>query len=194
MSKTKTREFELPPSDDLHKQRQFAHKLAQEEFDKANGDRVVAFDVLMRLVTTRPDLARALQTAAYERFWRDYLKMRSKNQRKRIVHKARDSDENQAWAVPDTLGEGFTAKRQNMDTIYDYQFPYLTKGIGLSTPLEFAHAFRKVLARHETDKKFIGLGEAIKSRIAKADKDAIIQDIVSAEDLARIFRQSGVVT
>ena len=194
MAKTKTR-TEHPDLSEagFDQKRQYAHRLAQQEFEAANGDRVKAHAALVKITEDAPDLVEGLQAVVFDKFWRDFLHLCTKNQRKRISFKVRNEEDVKPWTAPATLGEGLTAKRQNMDMIYDYQFPFLVKAIGLATPVEFSHAFGKVQARHETDEKLIGLGEAIKKRIAKADRDSIIQDIVSAEELARIFRQSGVV-
>lgn len=200
----------LPPDADFDKSRQFAHDLARQEFDAVDGDRKAAHSTLMKMIESRPDVAERLLFVAFDELWQNYLHQCSKYQRRRIGRnvvningeepnvsgvRKDDAPENQEpWSVPDTLGEGLVAKRQNMDVIYDYQFPYLGKNIGSATKFEFASALRKVEARRDVDSKLIELGEAVQKRIAKADKDAVIQDIVSAEELVRLFRQSGVVT
>ena len=184
----------LPPLADFDKLRQFAHDLARQEFDAAGGTREEARAALMTIIEVRPDVAAALQEVAYHELWLHYLHKCSTDQRNRINTKLRNSNDGEPWVVPDNLGEGLASKRRNMDTIYDYQFPCLGKNIGLATKAEFVVALGKVEGRRDADNKLIELGEAIQKRIAKADKDTVIQDIVPAEELARIFRQSGVVT
>ena len=179
---------------DFEELRLTAHELARQEYDKVDGDRTLALSALMQIIETKPDVAEALQLVAYDRLWRQYLWLCSKNQRERIVNEVRNEENVEPWKVPDNLGDGLTAKRQNMDTIYDYQFPFLSKGIGLAVKNEFFTAVEKVKARAETDRKLVGLGEAISKRIAKAEADTTIQDIVPAGELARLFRQSGVTT
>lgn len=174
--------------------RRLAHKLALQKFDEASGDKARAHKSLMQMMEERPDVAEVFLKVAYDVLWREYLHLCSKNQRKRIGFRLQNGEDSSLWNVPETLGEGLTAKRQNMDTIYDYQFPYLNKKIGLATKTEFGKALLLVVARHDTDKKLIDLGETIIKRIKKANKNTMIQDIVSAGELARLFRQAGVVT
>lgn len=184
----------LPPDADFDKLRQFVHDLARQEFDAAGGERKEAHEALMTIVEVRPDVAAALQGVAYHELWHHYLTKCSADQRDRIKTKLRHNNDGEPWVVPDNIGEGLASKRQNMDTIYDYQFPCLGKNIGLATKAEFAFALGKVEGRRDADNKLIDLGKAIQKRIVKGGKDALIQDIVPAEELARLFRQSGVVT
>lgn len=186
--------FVIQPDADFNEQRRLAHKLALQRFDEASGDRRQAHESLMQMMKERPDVAEAFLEVAYDELWQHYLRICIKNQRKRIGIYLQNGEDTGSWNAPDTLGEGLTAKRQNMDTIYDYQFPYLKKKIGLATKTEFGKALSLVAARHDTDKKLIDLGETIVKRIKKADKDTTIQDIVPAEELARLFRQAGVVS
>ena len=179
---------------DFNELRKSAHKLALQKYDEASGDRVRAHKSLMQMMAEKPDVAKNLLKVAYDVLWRHYLQICSKSQRTRIGFHLQSGEDSGPWNVPGTLGEGLTAKRQNMDTIYDYQFPNLNKKIGLATKTEFGKALSLVIARHDTDKKLIDLGETIVKRIKRAKKDTIIQDIVSAEELAKLFRQAGVVT
>ncbi len=186
--------FVLPVDAGFAQLRQAAHDLARQKYDETNGDRKQAHEILMKMMEEKPDVAEALQEVAFDTLWARDLRLCSKEQRARVARKVQNGEDAEPWSVPTTLGEGLAAKRQNMDTIYDYQFPYLAKGIGLATKSEFSLAFEKVEARHETDKRLVNLGGAIRKRIAKAGKDAVIQDIVPAEELQRLFRQAGVVT
>ena len=186
--------FAIRPGAGFKELRQAAHKLALQKFDAASGNRHQAHESLMKMMEERPDIAEALLKVAYDVLWREYLGLCVKIQRSRIGHQLQNGKDSGPWKVPDTLGKGLDAKHQNMDTIYDYQFPYLKKKIGLATRVEFFNALDLVKARYGNDEKLIGLGETIITRIKKADKNTIIQDIVPAEELARLFRQSGVVT
>lgn len=186
--------FVIQPGADFNELRRLAHKLALQKFDEASGDRRQAHENLMRMMKERPDVAEALLEVAHDELWQHYVRLCSKDQRKRIGSHLQNGEDAGSWNVPDNLGEGLTAKRQNMDTIYDYQFPHLKKKIGLATKAEFGNALSLVAARHSTDKRLIDLGEAVVKRIKKADKNAVIQDIVPAEELASLFRQAGVVT
>ena len=186
----------LPPDADFKELREFAHDLARQKFDAADGDRQVALDDLMKMGKARPDILEALQTVAFHELWQDYLRQCGKHQRHRIEHSLQENSgaRTDPWTPAETLGEGMAAKRRNMDTVYDYQFPFLAKSIGIATRVEFSSAVEKITSRATTDKKFIELGKTIETRIAKASKDALIKDIVPAEELVRLFRQSGVVT
>lgn len=189
--------FVIQPGADFNELRRIAHKLALQKYDEASGNRVQAHESLMQMMTERPDIAEALLKVAYGEMWRHYLQLCSKRQRQRIGFQLQNGEDSGPWGIPEALGEGLTAKRQNMDTIYDYQFPHLNKKIGLATKTEFDKALSLVRARHDTDKKLIDLGEAIVKKIKKAKKvkeDTMIQDIIPTEELAQLFRQAGVVT
>ena len=160
-------------------------------YDKAKGDRHQAKRELMDLIDSDAALAQRLLPAAYERLFEDCLFHCSRHQRRRIDRRLRNGELRENWAVPENLGAGLAAKRRNMESIYSYQYPFLGKAIGLATVAEFATALQSLKSRHDIDERKIALGDDIWKNIAKADRKAVIKTVITAEALARLFRQHG---
>ena len=171
-----------------------AQKLVLSAFDKAKGNRAEAKGVLMETIKTDEELAERLLPAFADRYFDHHLFYCSRHQRERIEHAVQNGEEAETWTVPENLGAGLAAKRRNMEGIYSYQYPFLGKAIGSATVAEFAAALRKLTSRHAVDNNKIALGNAIWKKIAKADKKALIETVITAEELARLFRHSGVLS